>query len=209
MKTYKYISKEMLIKNNYRVEIKPDGSPVVVGKRGEKKCSGIKGLSKYSTNVDPYLFVGLTIDNRKYQLYALSRIVWAWYNGECPSDITIDHIDNKHGTPYDNRIDNLQMLTLEDNLKKKKVSRNQYTWYLTDDEILDKRKERRYNYKYMTKEQLSEYKANKQKVKLTIKLLEDKKKELVYNRKGVENEIDKINAQIIELKKSIRRERTK
>lgn len=58
----------------------------------------------------------------------LSRIIYAWFNGEVKDGYVIDHIDNN---PYNNRLENLQQLTQEDNLKKRFAdnlnnSRNQY-----------------------------------------------------------------------------------
>lgn len=43
------------------------------------------------------------------------RIVWVAANGVVPDGYTIDHINNKK---LDNRLENLQLLTREDNLRK-------------------------------------------------------------------------------------------
>ena len=50
------------------------------------------------------------------QCFPLSRFIYAWFNGEVPEGMVVDHIDNN---PFNNRIENLQILTPEDNLKKR------------------------------------------------------------------------------------------
>lgn len=203
MRTYNYISKQMLLDNGYSVIIKDDGTPIVKGPKGIKSYIKLKGPSKYSTNVKPYLYIGLTIDKQPQVMYSLARIVWAWYHEECPIDITIDHINDKHDTPYDNRIDNLQVLTLENNLKKKKISRNQFNWFLSDEEILANRAKCKYI--YLNKEQIREKRESKAQLNLQLKPLYDnvnqlrlqisqeidqtKKRALRKQRKAIENQI--------------------
>ena len=48
----------------------------------------------------------------------LHRAMYAWFRGEVPKDRVIDHKDNRHKTLYDNRLDNLQVMTDDANLKK-------------------------------------------------------------------------------------------
>lgn len=48
----------------------------------------------------------------------LSRIIYAWFNGEVTEGLVVDHIDNN---PYNNFPTNLQLLTQEENLKKRFV----------------------------------------------------------------------------------------
>ena len=144
MKKYRYLSKDLLIQNNYRVEFEEDGTPKVMSYKRNKQGQEIAmftigGCHKHKTSQQPYLFVGLMINGTISGTYSLARVVWAWCKGECPENMTIDHIDNKHSTAYDNRIDNLQLLSLSDNLKKRGYSRNQYTYHLSDEQI-EKRK---------------------------------------------------------------------
>ena len=55
--------------------------------------------------------------------FSIARIIWAWYNGSVPEGMIVDHIDNKHSTLYDNRLENLQLLTPEENIiKEREVS---------------------------------------------------------------------------------------
>lgn len=68
---------------------------------------------------------------------SVARIMFVWFVRDIEYGEQIDHKDNN---PLNNTLDNLQVLTQEENLKKKGISRNQYTWNLTDEEILEKRR---------------------------------------------------------------------
>ena len=51
----------------------------------------------------------------------LHRAMWAWFNNEIPEGIlSIDHISNKHNTLYDNRLENLQLLSQGEHARKDK-----------------------------------------------------------------------------------------
>lgn len=54
----------------------------------------------------------------KLKTITLHRIVWAWFKGEVPEGYIVDHKNNKHATHYDNRLENLQLLTPAENLAK-------------------------------------------------------------------------------------------
>ena len=53
--------------------------------------------------------------NYKGKKMTLSRAVWAWFKGEASEGLVVDHVDNKHTTHYDNRLDNLQLITQKEN----------------------------------------------------------------------------------------------
>ena len=55
---------------------------------------------------------------------SVARIMFVWFIRDIEYGEQIDHIDNN---PLNNTLDNLQVLTQEENLKKKGISRNQYT----------------------------------------------------------------------------------
>lgn len=77
-------------------------------KRKLKNCKKISDTYIYKTKALP-----------------LHRAIWAWTKGEVPEGMIVDHIDNKHETHYDNRIENLQLLTPAQNLAKERpVSMN-------------------------------------------------------------------------------------
>lgn len=48
----------------------------------------------------------------------LSRIIYAWFNGEVPAGLVVDHINNN---PFDNRVENLQLMTQAKNLEKRYI----------------------------------------------------------------------------------------
>lgn len=56
--------------------------------------------------------------DKQYRLIYLHRAMYAWYRNEVPENRVVDHKDNRHKTLYDNRLDNLQILTDDANLKK-------------------------------------------------------------------------------------------
>ena len=98
---------------------------------------------KYSTNKKRYLYVDFYNPlTRKNIRIALHRIVYAWFNGVARAGLTIDHIDNNE---LNNNIHNLREMSLEENLSRKTVSRNQYNWDLSDEEILSRRYEKKYS----------------------------------------------------------------
>ena len=72
-------------------------------KRKLKNCKKISDTYIYKTKALP-----------------LHRAIWAWTKGEVPEGMIVDHIDNKHETHYDNRIENLQLLTPAQNLAKER-----------------------------------------------------------------------------------------
>ena len=54
--------------------------------------------------------------NRKVINIPLSRFIYAWFKGDIPDGYIIDHIN---GDSFDNRPENLQLLTVGDNLKRR------------------------------------------------------------------------------------------
>ena len=70
---------------------------------------------------------------------SVARIMFVWFVRDIEYGEQIDHKDDN---PLNNTLDNLQVLSQEENLKKKGISRNQFTWNLTDEEILKRRAEK-------------------------------------------------------------------
>ena len=54
--------------------------------------------------------------NRKVINIPLSRLIYVWFIGDIPDGYVVDHINNDS---FDNRPENLQLLTVGDNLKKR------------------------------------------------------------------------------------------
>lgn len=57
----------------------------------------------------------------KLDTIGLHRIMWAWHYGEVPEGFVVDHIDNKHLTLHDYRLENLQLQTPQQNVTKDKA----------------------------------------------------------------------------------------
>ena len=60
----------------------------------------------------------------KARTIGLHRIMWAWHYGEVPEGMVVDHIDNKHETLDDYRLENLQLLSPRDNSLKERALSN-------------------------------------------------------------------------------------
>ena len=80
-----------------------------------------KGCKKVS---DTYRYKSTTIN--------LHRAIYAWFKGDIPQGIVVDHIDNKHETHYDNRPENLQLLTPAENVAKEKGNYKQLVQRASD-----------------------------------------------------------------------------
>ena len=72
------------------------------------------GKHKYRPN-KYYYKVTFSYKRKTYNV-PLSRLVYVWFNGDIPDGYVVDHINNDS---FDNRPENLQILTVGDNLKKR------------------------------------------------------------------------------------------
>ena len=105
----------------------------------ECKIVILKNKYKHSTNVYQNAVVQFVDKSKKipfvtkdgYNSYtygalniSVARIMFVWFVRDIEYGEQIDHIDNN---PLNNTLDNLQVLTQEENLKKKGISRNQFT----------------------------------------------------------------------------------
>ena len=72
---------------------------------------------KYSGKNKGYKIVTWSVKCKPY-CYPLARVIYAWFSKEkeVPEGYVVDHINNN---PDDNRLDNLQLLTVEENLTKR------------------------------------------------------------------------------------------
>ena len=151
------LTKKDLVDNGYFVE----------GEKVFKKCNskrwgyGIKEIKphivinkhKYGKEKN-YIYVSLRIErltNGKKQIpIGLHNIVYAWYKGEVPLGYEVDHID---GDSFNNKIDNLELVTREENLKRRKIKGanqwyyiNRYdekSWAKRQQELIDKEENNR------------------------------------------------------------------
>lgn len=69
---------------------------------------------------DPYVLFArkYNVSQDKNRIIYLHRAMYAWFRNEVPENRVVDHKDNRHKTLYDNRLDNLQVMTDDANLKK-------------------------------------------------------------------------------------------
>ena len=64
-------------------------------------------------------------------------ILWLWFKSDIPDGYDVYHIDKNK---LNNKLSNLELLTRKENLKKRGVGRNRYTYNMTDKQILKLRK---------------------------------------------------------------------
>lgn len=116
--------------------------------KGEPKPTKVVTLKhKYGKDVEYPVIILRVPERYRSEVFMLSRVVYAWFNEDCPADMDVDHIDNN---PFNNNIDNLQLLTHEENIKKRGIGKNQFSYNLTDEEIIAKRKAREESKKLVT-----------------------------------------------------------
>ena len=124
-------------------DVTRDGKVYVNGKR--KHISIMKCRHKYGTNRNyPYVALtdkeapkvpitahwttkdGATHDYPSWRyktvLVPVSRCVYVWHVEDIPAGMDCDHIN---GDPFDNRVDNLQVITRKENLLKRSLTWNE------------------------------------------------------------------------------------
>lgn len=94
----------------------------------ELSQTSVVGKHKYGTNryyrvisiYDPEYYIEQKERKCKYcagiRALLVSRVVFAWKWGTCPGDRDVDHIDDN---PFNNNVNNLQLLTRAENLAKR------------------------------------------------------------------------------------------
>lgn len=86
-------------------ELDENGNRIKIPVKKRYKYKGYEKL--YSTHI------------YKVRTIYLHRAMWAWFNNEIPEGIlSIDHISNKHNTLYDNKLENLQLLSQGEHARK-------------------------------------------------------------------------------------------
>jgi hypothetical protein len=113
-----------------------------------RQNKGVKFLKAYKTtkkhkfgNDREYMIVTLwdRLKNR-YVTTTLHRLIWIWNKGIIPKGYEVDHKDNN---TLNNNLDNLQLLSKKENLRKKDIGRNQYTAGMSKEKILELREIRK------------------------------------------------------------------
>ena len=78
------------------------------------------------------------LDGNKQRNVVLSNIVWVYFNGQIPEGYDVDHINNN---PLDNSLENLQLLTRQENIRKRGCGANQWTANCSEEERQRKHQE--------------------------------------------------------------------
>lgn len=121
------IMEEIIFENEIAYKTKYDG--YYVAKSGKVITTKVKGGQGrinifqprehcYKVDKDGYLEVCLSfIENNRHirKYYRVHRLVYETLMGDIPQELTIDHID---ANPQNNSIENLQILTRENNTRK-------------------------------------------------------------------------------------------
>lgn len=81
---------------------------------GTIKVTLARGKHKYRPDKF-YPKVTFCVKQKAYNI-PLSRLIYVWFKGDIPDGYVVDHIDNNS---FNNHPENLQLLTIEDNLKKR------------------------------------------------------------------------------------------
>jgi len=84
-----------------------------VGKFKRIKNSTVGNLTRYSSRRNTHLYYWKF--GYKYNSYTNHRIVWSLFNGEIPENYVINHVNNDS---TDNRITNLELVTVKTNNQK-------------------------------------------------------------------------------------------
>lgn len=95
----------------------------------------------------------------------VSRVVWAWFHGVCPSDLDIDHIDNDS---WNNHLSNLQILDRAANNRRKPRQGNQFLVNLNDEEYIKYKAT-----KAKLQEEVETYRANMKACSMALKTLKE------------------------------------
>ena len=66
----------------------------------------------------------------KMRSIGLHRLMWAWFNGEVPEGMVVDHVNNEHHKLEDYYLDNLQLLTPAENVNKDK--KDNLNWHKSE-----------------------------------------------------------------------------
>ena len=125
------LTKKDLIDNGYFVE----GEKVFKNCYSKKHGHSVRLLKNHVVTkkrkyggCKSYLYVPVMIerlkDVKKRIYIGLHTVIYAWYKGEVQLGYDIDHLDNN---PFNNNIDNLELVTHAENMRRRKLNINH--WY--------------------------------------------------------------------------------
>ena len=141
------LTKQDLIDNGYFVE----GEKVFKQSNSKRWGHGVREIKQHLIITNhkygkekSYIYVSLRIKRlnggHKQLSICLHNAIYAWYKGEVPLGYDVDHID---GNSFNNKIDNLQLLTHEENLKRRSIKGANQWYYIKeyDNESWSKRQQ--------------------------------------------------------------------
>ena len=107
---------ENIILNNIKFYVHPIYNRYAASKDGQIFGKKHKIVLKQNVNTGNggYLYF-FAYNEKGRKNYSISRFVYECFYGEIPNDKQVDHIDNNK---YNNRLDNLQLLSCKENIKK-------------------------------------------------------------------------------------------
>lgn len=115
------LTKEYLIKLGI-INITPDGKHIYIGVAKEarqyKLQDGYLAFTAYDSDLFKAIYPVTKCRSAGTVTVPVHRAVYAWYKGSAKASMVVDHINNNK---TDNRIDNLQLLTVKDNIWKDRV----------------------------------------------------------------------------------------
>jgi len=136
-------TKQDLVDLNIEVKTTEEGKHEVYRNGTKMKRYLLNTYHKYGKTISYYgysIYYGRieTPDGFRYRQNNILEhvIMWLWFKGDIPEGYDVDHINNK---TLDNNLENLQLLTRAENLRKRGIGRNKYSYNLTDEEILELR----------------------------------------------------------------------
>lgn len=108
--------------NGYDWEVMREWKGTGTNKTKRLKKIAISTLvAKHKYGKDKYYRgIGFSAEGRTHTI-SLARFIYAWFKGDVPPDMEIDHIDND---PFNNDPDNLRLTTKADNIRKRFIDGN-------------------------------------------------------------------------------------
>lgn len=130
------LNKNDLIDNGYFVE----GDKVFKQCNSKRWGHGVREIKQHTiTNKNKYgvgksyicvpLIIKRINDGKRQISFCLHNVIYAWYKGEVPLGYDVNHID---GDSLNNNIDNLELVTHEENLQKRSIKGVNQWYYIKD-----------------------------------------------------------------------------